>query len=72
MNLAVGAIRLVFSCPDRVSTVAAVTGFIAEYKGWILKLHTYPYIEKTVLMRELGYSPVGRVFIHENGTMVFA
>lgn len=72
MNLAECAIRLVFSCPDRVSIVAAVTGFIAEYKGWILKLHTDPYIEKTVLMRGLGFSPVGRVFIHENGTMVFA
>jgi formyltetrahydrofolate deformylase len=33
--------RLVISCPDRVGIVAAVSGFIAQYGGWITEAHHY-------------------------------
>lgn len=30
---------LTLSCPDRVGIVAAVSGFLAEHKGWIVEAH---------------------------------
>jgi formyltetrahydrofolate deformylase len=32
---------LTLACPDRVGIVAAVSGFIADHKGWIVEAHHY-------------------------------
>ena len=32
---------LTLACPDRVGIVAAVSGFFAEHKGWIVEAHNH-------------------------------
>jgi formyltetrahydrofolate deformylase len=52
---------LKLSCPDRVGIVAAVTGLLAEHKGWIIESHNHAetesrrfFMRQEILAESLG------------------